>query len=258
MRIYSSDDCDARQCLDLGMAIGAWMGQNGMIMTGTDGKPISRLVRRALTVGLASTGVTVLDMRMVPEVVVGYEVKKQGMGAGLYVAFDGTRYNVTIFKSDGEPLDQEAVNKILALRGQATAHKLGIMDLGTILYYPNGIEDYIDSLYSEISFRKPMTVLADCQTTPIAAVIPGLFERYGIKTTLFNGLVSGYGTPKPKEEFLSALKLDKHQLGLRFMDVVEIYDGSGKKVDERHGIKEVLLYLKEFQVPGNHHMGGKA
>jgi len=258
MRIYSSDDCDARQCLDLGMAIGAWMGQNGMIMTGTDGKPISRLVRRALTVGLASTGVTVLDMRMVPEVVVGYEVKKQGMGAGLYVAFDGTRYNITIFKSDGEPLDQETANRILALRGQQARHKLGIMDLGTILYYPNGIEDYIDSLYSEISFRKPMTVLADCQTTPIAAVIPGLFERYGIKTTLFNGLVSGYGTPKPKDEFLSALKRDKHQLGLRFMDVVEIYDGSGNKVDERHGIKEVLLYLKEIHIPGNHPMGGKA
>jgi hypothetical protein len=103
-----------------------------------------------------------------------------------------------------------------------------------------------------------MTVLADCQTTPIAAVIPGLFERYGIKTTLFNGLVSGYGTPKPKDEFLSAIKRDKYHLGLRFMDVVEIYDGSGNKVDERHGIKEVLLYLKEFHVPGNHILGGKA
>ena len=257
MRIYSSDECDARQCLDLGMAIGAWMGQNGMIMTGTDGKPISRLVRRALTVGLASTGVTVLDMRMVPEVVVGYEVKRQGMGAGLYVAFDGQNYNITIFKSDGEPLDQENVNRILALRGKGSAHKLGIMDLGTILYYPNGIEDYIDSLYAEMSFRKPITVLADCQTTPIAAVIPGLFERYGMKTTLFNGLVSGYGTPKPKEEFLTALRRDKYNLGLRFLDVVEIYDGSGNKVDERHGIKEVLLYLREFQLPGTHHIGGK-
>jgi len=258
MKIYSSDECDARQCLDLGMAIGSWLGQNGMIMTGTDGKPISRLVRRALTVGLASMGVTVLDMRMVPEVVVGYEVRKQGMGAGLYVSFDGTRYTVTIFKSDGEPLEQETVNRILAARGQSASHKLGIMDLGTILYYPNGIEDYIDSLYAEFSFRKPMTVLVDCQTTPIAAVLPGLFERYGIKTTLFNGLVSGYGTPKPKEEFLEALKRDKYTLGLRFLDVVEIYTGDGTKVDERHGIKEVLLYLKEYHLPGNHQLGGKA
>jgi len=256
MKIYSSDDCDARQCLDLGMAIGAWLGQNGMIMTGTDGKPISRLVRRALTVGLASTGVTVLDMRMVPEVVVGYEVKKQGMGAGLYVSFDGTRYNVDIFKSDGEPLDDVNTKKILALRGQPVAHKLGIMDLGTILYYPNGIEDYIDSLYSEISFRKPIAVLVDCQTTPIAAVIPGLFERYGMKTTLFNGLVSGYGIPKPREEFLAALKREKYQIGLRFMETVEIYSGDGTRVDERAGIRELLLYLKELRVPGNNLLGG--
>jgi phosphomannomutase len=258
MKIYSADECDARQCLDLGMAIGAWLGHNGMIMTGTDGKPVSRLVRRALTVGLAGMGVTVLDMRMVPEVVVGYEVKKQGMGAGLYVAFDGARFHVSIYKSDGEPLDQATVQKILALRGQPPAQKLGIMDLGTILYYPNGIEDYIDSIYSEISFRKPVSVLVDCQTTPIAALIPGLFERYGIKATLFNGLVSGYGTPKPKEEFLATLKRERFHLGLRFLDAVEIYDGHGNKVDERHGIKEVLLYLRDLPAPGNSHLGGRA
>ena len=256
MKIYSSDSCDARQCLDLGMAIGAWLGQNGMIMTGTDGKPISRLVRRALTVGLASMGVTVLDMRMVPEVVVGYEVKKQGMGAGLYVSFDGTRYNVSIMKGDGEAVDPETADRIMTMRGQPLKHKLAIMDLGTLLYYPNGIEDYIDALSSEISFRKPVSVLADCQTDPIAAVIPGLFERYGMKTTLFNGLVSGYTTPKPKEEFLAALKHDRYHLGLRFLDVVEIYDGGGAKLDERHGIKEALLYLKEFPLPGNGLMGG--
>lgn len=256
MRIYSSDTCDARECLQLGMAIGAWLGQNGMIMTGTDGKPVSRLVRRALTVGLASRGVTVLDMRMVPDVVVGYEVKRQGMGAGLYVSFDGTHVHVDLCRSDGETLDEESLRQIKQTRAQDKFERLGIMDLGTVLYYPNGIEDYTDYLYGEVQFRKPISILADCQTTPVAAIVPGLMERYGIKTTLFNGLVSGYANPKPKEEFLEALRRDRYSLGLRFMDVVEIYNGDGTLRDERHGLKELLSYLKEYQVKNNNKLEG--
>ena len=257
MRIYSSDTCDAKECLELGMAIGAWLGQNGMIMTGTDGKPVSRLVRRALTVGLASRGVTVLDMRMVPDVVVGYEVKRQGMGAGLYVCFDGLRVHVELSKGEGESVEEESVRQIRQMGAQAGYERLGIIDLGTVLYYPNGIEDYIDYLYGELQFRKPMAILADCQTTPVAAIVPGLLERYGIKTTLFNGLVSGYATPKPKEEFLEALKRERFNLGLRFMEVVEIYDGEGTKLDERHGLKAILQYLKDYQLRNNKKEGGR-
>ena len=250
MKIYTSDMCEAKECLGLGMAVGAWLGQNGMIMTGTDGKPVSRLVRRALTVGLASQGVTVLDMRMVPDAVVSYEVKRQGMGAGIYVSFDGSHFAVDLYKSDGEHADQETVDQINKIRATDKYGHLGIQELGTILYYPNGIEDYIDHLYSQVQFRKPLNIMADCQTTPVAAVVPGLFERYGIKVTLFNGLVSGYANPKPKEEFLEAMSRERYNLGLRFMDVVEIYDGDGNKVDERHGLGELLQYLREYQPKG--------
>ena len=257
MKIYSADSCDARECLELGMAIGSWLGQNGMIMTGTDGKPVSRLVRRALTVGLASRGVTVLDMRMVPDVVVGYEVKRQGMGAGLYVFFDGSRVHVDLSKGEGEPVDEDSVRRIRQARSQAGYETLGIQDLGTVLYYPNGIEDYIDKLSSELQFRKPMAILADCRTTPIAAMVPGLLERYGIKTTLFNGLVSGYATPKPKEEFLEALRRERFDLGLRFVDVVEIYDGGGNRLDERQGLRPLLQFLRDHQHGSDRKEGGR-
>jgi len=257
MRIYSAESCDARECLEQGMAIGSWLGQNGMIMTGTDGKPVSRLVRRALTVGLASSGVTVLDMRMVPDVVVAYEVKRQGMGAGLYVSFDGSKVHVDLCKGEDEPVDEESVRRIRQARAQAGHEILGIMDLGTILYYPNGIEDYIDYLSGEFQFRKPMTILADCQTTPVAALVPGLLERFGIKTTLFNGLVSGYATPKSKEEFLEALRRERVNFGLRFVEVVEIYDGEGTKLEERQGLKPLLQYLRDFQLRNNRKEGGR-
>jgi hypothetical protein len=101
-----------------------------------------------------------------------------------------------------------------------------------------------------------MAILADCQTTPVAAIVPGLLERYGIKTTLFNGLVSGYATPKSKDEFLEALRRERFNLGLRFMDVVEIYDGEGNMLDERQGLKPLLQYLKDHQLRNNRKEGG--
>jgi phosphomannomutase len=250
MKIYSADEYDPRECVELGAAIGTWLGQNNMIMTGTDGRPISRLVRRALTVGLASIGVTVLDMRMVPDIVLKYEIKRQGMGAGLYVSFDGVQFIVSLFDSAGENIDEKTAHKVKELKEHRKYPKVSIMDLGTVLYYPNGIEDYIDQLSLEVTFRKPLTILADCQTTPIAAIVPGLFERFGIKTTLFNGLTSGYGAPRSKEEFLSNLKHDKYSLGLRFVDVVEIYKPNGSVLDERPNLKDTLLFLKDFTEEG--------
>jgi len=251
MKLHTADEYDPRECVDLGASIGTWLGTNSMIMTGTDGKPISRLVRRALTVGLASTGITVLDLRMVPDVVVKYEIKRQGMGAGLYVAYDGTHFNILLYNSDGESMEAEKVRQVQEVKAHKKYTKVPIQDLGTILYYPNGIEDYIDNLSGEIQFRKNLTVLADCQTTPIAAVIPGLFERFGIKTTLFNGLISGYGNPKPKEEFLQSLKRERYSLGIRFMDSVEIYKHDGTIMDERRGIRETLQFLRDFKEDEN-------
>jgi len=251
MKIHAANEYDPRECVDLGAAIGTWLGTESMIMTGTDGKPISRLVRRALTVGLASTGITVLDLRMVPDVVVKFEIKRQGMGAGLYVSYDGTEFSIRLYNSDGESMEEEKARQLREVRAHKKYLKVSIPNLGTILYYPNGIEDYIDSLSSELSFRKNISVLADCQSTPIAAVIPGLFERFGIKTTLFNGLVSGYGTPKPKEEFIQSLKRERYNLGIRFLEHVEIYGSDGTVIDEGRSISDALLFIKEYKDEGN-------
>ena len=147
--------------------------------------------------------------------------------------------------------------KIRQAQAAATYELLGVQELGTVLYYPNGIEDYIDYLSSEIQFRKPISVLADCRTTPVAAIVPGLLERYGIKATLFNGLVSGYANPKPREEFLEALRRERFNLGLRFMDLIEIYDGEGNRLDERQGLKALLVYLKDHQLKDHRKEGGR-
>ncbi|MGQ9582659.1 MAG: hypothetical protein ACUVV6_03990 [Thermoplasmatota archaeon] len=249
MRIYSSDKCDARECLELGLALGSWIGQSGMAMTGTDGRPISRLVRRALTVGMASLGVSVLDMRMVPEEVLRYEIRKQGMGAGVYVQFDGARVGVDLYNSGGESVDDATARRVLELMGGERGEWPAVMELGTILYYPNGIEDYIEGLYSEVSFTNSLRVLADCRATPIAALVPALLERYGMKVQLFNGLVSGYCAPRPKEEFLETLRRERCHVGLRFVDVVEIYNHLGERIDERPGLREALLFLRDFRPP---------
>jgi len=173
------------------------------------------------------------------------------------VSFDGTNVHVDLCKGENEPVDEESVKKIRQARAHATYELLGIQELGTVLYYPNGIEDYIDYLSSEIQFRKPMLILADCRTTPVAAIVPGIMERYGIKATLFNGLVSGYANPKPKEEFLEALRRERFNLGLRFMDLIEIYDGEGNRLDERQGLGPLLIYLKDYQLRNNRKEGGR-
>ncbi len=247
MDVYTSREYKPNECVDLGAAIGTWLGANNMILTGRDGKPVSRLLRRALTVGLAGTGVTVLDMRLVPAMVVRSEIRKHGMGAGIYVKYSPQNgVEILLYDKNGEPSKKEEIDKINAILKRGEYHRVSIEELGTILYYPNGIEDFIRMTTSQISYTKKLDIFVDAQDNPIAMVVPPLFEKYGFKPTMFNELVAGYNIPKPKEDFIANLKKGTYDYGIRFLDEnIELYDGKGNKLETFNKVTSLLEYLRD-------------
>jgi len=246
MMIYTAREYKPNECVDLGAAVGTWLGANNMILTGRDGKPVSRLLRRAMTVGLAGSGVTVLDMRLVPSMVVRAEIKKHGMGAGIYVRYSVQNgVEILLYDKNGEPAKEDAVNKINSILKRREFHRVSIEELGTILYYPNGIEDFVKMTTGQISYNKKLNIYVDAQDDPVAMLVPPLFEKYGFKYTLFNELVAGYNIPKPKEDFISNLRKGKYDYGIRFLDEnIELYDGNGNMVEKFNKVVSLLEYLR--------------
>lgn len=64
MEVYHSQSFNPEELALLGRAIGTI--SHGTIIVGRDGRAISRYGKRAMVVGIVSTGSTIMDVRLIP------------------------------------------------------------------------------------------------------------------------------------------------------------------------------------------------
>lgn len=245
--VYSSKEYSPKECIDVGCAIATWLGPEKIIVTGRDGKPVSRYARRALIVGLAACGVSSLDMRMIPSRILRYEIHKMTVEAGVYVSYFDNTIQVHVYNERGENLSHAEVNRIQDIIRSGTFAKTSLTEFGSSSYYPNALEDYVAKVTQTINFRNPMKILVDCQGDPICSVVPQLFEKYDIKTVLFNDFMSGYDHPKGRDEFLKQLAAGRFELGVRLErdDTKGIEIINGEKTAHVKSMEELLSYLRD-------------
>jgi phosphomannomutase len=122
--------------------------------------------------------------------------------------------------------------------------KINMTELGSSSYYPNALDDYVTQITSKIKFKKSLRVLVDCKADPVGTLIPVLFEKYGIRSTLFNDFFSGYKLSKSREEFFDHLRRGDYNFGLIFnVDNIEIVTKT-ERVHVGKDIEDVLHFLR--------------
>ncbi|MGB9636779.1 MAG: hypothetical protein ACPL1Y_05975 [Thermoplasmata archaeon] len=215
MKLYVSREYDPREGIELGRAIGTFFGKDRVIGVGRDGKPVCRFVRREIISGLASTGVTTFDVRLVPSIALRHVIREQGIDAGVYVSYYDGHLQVHLYDENGENADVETINKILILRKNCNFTTVGISELGTTTYYPNAMEDFVKAIHEKIDFRKDIKILVDCQGDPVSLIVEPIFEKYGIKPVIMQGFLSGYSNPSSEDFFISEMYAKKFDFGLR-------------------------------------------
>ncbi|MCX8173783.1 MAG: hypothetical protein N3F63_04145 [Thermoplasmata archaeon] len=215
MRLYAWKEYNPIDSVQLGCAIGTFFGKDRVIGVGRDGKPVCRFVRREIISGLASTGITAFDVRLVPSVALRHVIREQGIDAGVYVSFYDGEIQVHLYDNSGENVQPEVIDQILGIKRAGKFTRVGIEELGVTTYYPNAMEDFLKSMHERISFRKEMKLLVDCQGDPVAFIVEPLLKKYGIEPTLMNEFISGYGKNPPEEVFLETFHKENFSYGLR-------------------------------------------
>jgi len=244
---YEFEEYDPKTFIDIGLAFGTLSGSETMIVAGRDGKPVTRLAKRAMGLGIAWTGTTVLDLRLMPKEIVKHEVKKLMANGGFYISYDNNKFSIDLFNKDGDVVDEDFEKEIKKVIKNNRCSKVAVTNLGTHMYYPNAIDDYINDIVSEVSFKKPINVIVDCQNSPMTMAIPQLFERYGITVSTTNTFFTGYAGNQEIKDFLRQLKEGDFYIGLRLMpDAIEIYTAKGKKVAEKKNIVAALKYIENM------------
>lgn len=215
MRLYAWREYNPIESVLLGCAIGTFFGKDKVIGVGRDGKPVCRFVRREIISGLASTGITAFDVRLVPSVALRHVIREQGIDGGVYVSFYDGEIQVHLYDAEGENAPPEIIQKIIEIKNSGKFTRVGIEEVGVTTYYPNAMEDFVKAIHERISFWKEMKLLVDCQGDPISFIIKPLLKRYGIEPVLLNEFISGYGKPPSEELFLETFYKGNYSYGLR-------------------------------------------
>lgn len=233
MEIYHSEKFNPEELALLGRAVGTVT--QGTIIVGRDGRAISRYGKRALVVGVVSTGSAIMDVRLIPLIVLRDFARKKGLPLAYIYYYRGVRVEVG-------GIDVDEIDAIIESRNFIEAPP---NDIGATVYYPNALEDFLHEVFKHYNIELEGKVLVDCMNTPAVLLFPRFNERFGFEAELINDMMTSYVPPKPKEVFLQKLKKGNYIFGLRFRPegVVEFY---GEEEKSFKSMWKLLDYLRSL------------
>ncbi|AIU69884.1 phospho-sugar mutase [Thermococcus eurythermalis] len=233
MELYHSEKFNPEELALLGRAIGTVA--HGTTIVGRDGRAISRYGKRAMVVGILSTGSTIMDVRLIPLIALKDFAHRKGLPL-VYVYYHG---GVRVYVSG---LDVDEIKAILESRSFIEAHP---NDIGATVYYPNALDDFMNDLFKHYNFKIGGKALVDAMNTPAVLFFPRLSEHFGFEVELMNDMMTSYLPPKPKEVFLHKFNKGDYDFGMRFRPdgVVELYTGGEEK--EFGSMWSLVDYLKK-------------
>lgn len=241
MELDRTEELDVHRAVDLGQAVGTAYGPASLLLTGRDGLHVSRMTKRALILGIANTGASVLDLRLTPKLVLDHQLTRQGQAA-VYVEYRPSRLLVTLEGEDAEARGEE-VRRVLAEKAFARAP---LSDLGAISLYPNAVEDYVAALHKRVDYLRDLRLLVDGQNRPIVVLMPPLLESFGMRADLVNDRVTHYQEPEGEEAFAAQLQRGAYDAGVRCLEGRLEVHVPGASRTEHAGLAEVMQALQEI------------
>ncbi|MDI3475519.1 MAG: hypothetical protein PWQ79_870 [Thermococcaceae archaeon] len=233
MEVYSSPKFNPEELALLGRAIGTVA--HDTILVGRDGRAISRYGKRAMVVGILSTGTTIMDVRLIPLIALKDLALRRGTPLAYVYYHEGVRAYVS-------GIDVEEIEEVLKSRSFIEANP---NDIGATVYYPNALDDFLQDIFKRYSFKVDGKALVDAMNTPAVLLFPRLNEHFGFDVEIINDMMTSYLPPKPKSVFLHKLSKDNYDFGLRFRPegIVEFHrDGEEVEFDS---VWKLLDHMKK-------------
>lgn len=216
-----------------------------------DGRLSGPELVEALARGIASTGLNVVDIGMVPTPVLYFATHHLNTGTGVMVtgSHNPPDYNGLKMMIGGDALFGEGIMGLhRRLETGDLEHGQGNISRSEVL------DSYLDRIIGDIKLNRPMRIAYDCGNGVAGVAAPALFDRLGCQSTaLFTEVDGKFPNHHPdpaREENLVDLKnavaKDQCELGLAF-------DGDGDRVgviDNNGNIiwpdRQMILYARDM------------
>jgi phosphomannomutase/phosphoglucomutase len=231
---------DSRAATLIGEAIGSEAVSRGVnrMVVGRDGRLDGPVLMSALSQGLRSAGVDVIDVGAVPIPVLNFAATELSSGSGVMVT--GSHYppdhNGFRIRIQNELLSDGAI--------QAIQRRIDTQDLSSgsgRLEEESVIERYIERIGSDVQLERPLKVIVDCGNGIAGSVVPAVLNAIGADVIPLYADVDGSfpnHLPDPsRPENLEDLKLCVRNFNA---DLGLAFDGDGDRLAAVAGDGQVV------------------
>ena len=185
---------------------------------------------KALSTGIQSTGVNVIDIGMVPTPVLYFATYHLNTGTGIMVtgSHNPPEYNGLKMVVGGDALFGDGIT---ALHTRLVEDNLHTADTAGSLESQDILQDYLDRILGDVKLARPMSIAYDCGNGVAGAAAPQMFDALGCNSSsLFTEVDGNFPNHHPDpaklenlEDLIAVVKENKHEVGLAF-------DGDGDRV----------------------------
>jgi mannose-1-phosphate guanylyltransferase/phosphomannomutase len=180
----------------LGSAYGSTLPKDAFILAGRDAIRASRMLKRAFVGGLLSTGVNVIDVKMISLPVLRYKLTTFGEVGGIHFrqsADDPASTEMIFYDADGVEISSSAAKGIERIYFKENFRRVHYSEPGAISELPR-IHDYYRDGYlraldvEAIRTSKPKIVV-DVNHSPAGDLLPSLLNELGCEVIELNSHV---------------------------------------------------------------------
>jgi phosphomannomutase len=248
-----------------GAAFGTFL-KKGKVVLGSDTRPSGEMLRRAVTSGLTSVGIDVVDIGIVPTPTVEIAIKELGTQGGICVtaSHNPAEWNaLKFFNGNGEFLTAAQFKKLSNIFASSRFAFKSTGGLGQLTFQQGWIEKHVRKVLGVTLLKKAavkrqkLTVVVDAINGAGSRALPMLLERLGAEVVRINCDGSGKfvhnpePTPKNLGELCRAVKKHRADIGMACdpdADRLALVDETGKAISEELtltiAVREVLSSKK--------------
>jgi mannose-1-phosphate guanylyltransferase/phosphomannomutase len=249
----------------LGAAYGATLPKGSSVTVNRDLNPPSRMLTRALTAGLASAGISALDLGSVPVPVARYYTRMAETVGGIDVRLQRFNHQVAelqFMNARGLTIDKRTERKIENTFFREDFRRASIDEFGTIHIINDAVDRYSAAFKAWIE-REPIaqarpTLVIDFASSPSASVLPPLLDALGCEVVALNANPgpdhsTAEGLARARNRLTLITATVRADLGAMFDptgEMLSLTDGSGRILDDLTTLAALAELVLRFQPDG--------